>query len=146
MRTNHFHSLCAGAAALVLALTCRCSTAGTLVSGTRELMVLQANDATIPEIIDALRSAIHVEMDLKGASSRKLTGRYSGSVHQVLSRILNGEDYVMHIAAGKISIQLSRAGASDRSAVAAPPAPQAWEGSRLSALRRGILKRTSESP
>jgi hypothetical protein len=42
-------------------------------------VVLQTNDATMAEIIAALRSAFDLEVTLKGATARKFTGVYSGS-------------------------------------------------------------------
>ena len=132
-----------GALAVVLAFSCQCGVAEVLLSGTRDRMVLQADDATIPEALAALRGANQLQIDLTGSSTRKLTGRYSGSLRQVLTRLLKGEDYVMRSTADGISIHLFGANSLDRSA---PPAPPASQGSRLIALRQGVLKRTNESP
>jgi hypothetical protein len=137
-----------GAFALAWALGSQCGSAAAEVrlSGTLDRMTLQANDATVGEILDEMRAAFHVDIDLRGDSARRMTGRYSGSARQVLSRVLKGEDYVVRFGPDRISIRLLGASAADRRAAVATATglPQTWEGSRLVALRQGKLKRTDE--
>jgi hypothetical protein len=143
MRRKSFLPRLATAALLAWCLSCEPSAAEVRLSGTLDRMVLRASDATMPEVLAAVRSAFDLEVMLNGATARKFTGVYSGSVRQVFSRLLAGEDYVLRSAADGMSIILLGAGASDgtvaRSAVL-PAAP----GSRLVALRQGRIKRTSD--
>jgi len=114
------------------------------LSGTRDHVVLQTNDATMPEILDALRAVFDIDVMLKGATARKFTGVYSGSVRRVLSRLLAGEDYVLRSAADGVSIVLLGSSASDSTVARSAPMPEA-QGSRLVALRQGRLRRTGDS-
>jgi hypothetical protein len=133
----------ATAALLAWCLSCGRSAAEVHASGTPDRFVLQAHDATMPEILAAVRSAFDLEVRLKGATARKFTGVYSGSVRQVLSRLLAGEDYVLRSAADSLSIVLLGASASDSTAARSAVLPAA-QGSRFVALRQGRIKRTSD--
>ena len=133
----------ATAALLAWCLSCGGSAAEVHLSGTQDRVVLQTQDATMPEIFAALRSAFDLEVKLKGATARKFTGVYTGSVRQVLSRLLMGEDYVLRSASDGISIRLL--GKSEADSSAAPSNLQsATQGSRLVALRQGRLKRQGD--
>lgn len=133
----------ATAALLAWCLSCGGGAAEVRLSGTQDRIVLQTQDATMPEIFAALRSAFDLEVKLKGATARKFTGVYSGSVRQVLSRLLVGEDYVLRFASDGISVRLLGNTAADNSA--APSSLQlATQGSRLVALRQGRLKRQGD--
>jgi hypothetical protein len=129
---------------LAWCLSCGPSAAEVRLSGTPDHVVLQANDATMPDILAALRSAFDLEVKLKGTTARRFTGVYSGSVRQVLSRLLRSEDYVLRSAADGMSMVLFGTSASDSTArwSGLPPAAP---GSRLVALRQGLVKRRSDS-
>lgn len=110
------------------------------LSGTPDRIVLTTNDATMAEILAALRTAFDIAVTLKGATARKFTGTYIGSPSQVLSRVLKGEDYVLRTAPDGISIRLLGQSASDSATASSGQA--ASQGSRLVALRQGQIKRT----
>jgi hypothetical protein len=112
------------------------------LSGTPDRVVLKTYDATIPEILSALRSTFSLDVKLKGATARRFTGTYSGSMRQVLSRLLTGNDYVLRSDPDGISIRLFGNSAADSSAAFNPPA--ATPGSRLVALRQGQLRRQGD--
>jgi hypothetical protein len=95
MRRKPFLPQLAAAVLLALCLSCERSAAEVRLSGTSDRIVMQTNGATIPEILAALRSAFDLEVKLKGATARTFTGEYSGTVRQVLSRLLAGEDYIL---------------------------------------------------
>lgn len=128
---------------LALALGCQCRAAEVLVSGTYDRIVVRANDATLADILDALRSALHRDIEFRGMSTQTLSGVYSGSVRHVLSRLLKDQDYVMRSDTDRITIRLLGASAADASAAPSSAAP--WQGSRLTALRQGRLRRTEEN-
>jgi hypothetical protein len=133
----------ATAALLAWCLSCGSGAAEVRLSGTQDRVVLQTRDATIPEIFAALRSAFDLEVKLTGATARKFTGVYTGSVRQVLSRLLAGDDYILHTSSDGMNIRLFGASAAD-SVAASPSLPSAAQGSRFVALRQGRLKRHSD--
>jgi hypothetical protein len=131
----------ATAALLAWCLSCGSGAAEVRLSGTPDHVVLQTNDATMPEILDALRAVFDRDVKLKGATARKFTGAYSGSVRRVLSRLLTGEDYVLRSTSDGMSIVLLGSSASDSTVARSAPMPEG-QGSRLVALRQGRLRRT----
>ena len=83
------------------------------LSGMQDRLVLQANDATVPEFLAAVRTAIGLEVTFMGTIAQKFTGVYSGSVHHVLTRLLTGENYILQTTSSGISIVLLGQSASD---------------------------------
>jgi hypothetical protein len=135
MRCRSILPQLAAAAFLALCLSNGRSAAEVRLSGTQDRIVMQTNGATIPEILAALRSAFDLEVKLKGATARTFTGEYSGPVHQVLSRLLAGEDYILRSDSEGMSIVLIGKSAADNAArwSGLPPAAP---GSRLDATRQ----------
>jgi hypothetical protein len=112
------------AMALILVLWCLsggCSAAEVQLSGTPDRIVMRTNDATITEILAAFRARLGLEMTLRGTMTHKFTGAYSGSVRQVFSRLLTGEDYIFSTTSNGMSIVLLGNSAAD---AAARPVPQ----------------------
>ena len=131
------------AALLTWCLSCGAGAAEVRLSGTQGRVVLETHDATIEEILTALRSTFDLEVKLEGATARKFTGVYTGSARHVLSRLLMGEDYVLRSDSDGIGIRLLGNSAADSSA-APSNLPSAAPGSRLVALRQGQLKRRGD--
>jgi hypothetical protein len=143
-------------------LTASCLSAGwaaaeVRISGTPDRVVLQTNDATMPDILAAIRSALNLEVNVRGSTGRRFTGVYAGSLRHVLARLLKGEDYIIGSASDGVSIRLLGRSAADSAArsqpitTAARAAPvstadlpeelvRATRGSHLVALRqaRGV--------
>jgi hypothetical protein len=107
---------------------CGRSNSEVLLSGSQDRIVMQTTDATLAEVLAAFRSTFSLEVKLKGAIARTITGNYSGSVRQVLSRLLSGEDYILSSDAEGMKIFLIGRSASENTAKwsglppAAPPA------------------------
>jgi hypothetical protein len=141
MRRKLFLPQLATAALLAWCLSGGPGAAEVRLTGTPDRVVLQTNDATMPEILDALRAVFDLDVKLKGATARRFTGLYSGSVRRVLSRLLAGEDYVLRSTSDGMSIVLLGSSASDSTAARSAPMPEG-QGSRLVALRQGQLRRT----
>jgi len=104
------------------------SAAEVRLSGVQDRVVIQANDATVDEVLSAFRKAFGLEVTLRGTIAQKFTGVYSGSVHNVLQRLLMGEDYILQMSSSGISIVLLTQSASDNEArvsrlTAQPPQP-----------------------
>jgi hypothetical protein len=113
------------------------------LSGTQDRVVLETHDATIEEILTAMRSTFNLDVKLKGASARRFTGMYIGSMRQVLLRLLSGNDYVLRSNPDGISIRLLGNSTADSSA-ALSNLSSAVPGSRLLQLRQGQVKRQGD--
>ena len=79
----------------------------------QDRVVLQAKDATVLEVPDALRRAIGLEVTLRGTVEQKFTGVYSGSVHFVITRLLSGENYILRTTSSGMSTVLLGQSMSD---------------------------------
>jgi hypothetical protein len=96
------------------------------ISGTPEHVVLRANNATLEEVLSDIQSAFDVRIGLTGASNRQFTGSYSGTLRQIVARMLAGEDYVIGSAPNGFNVILLRSsGPTGGSAVAGSPALRA---------------------
>src|ERR1700688_668472 len=76
------------------------------LSGTEDHVILRANDATMAEILSDIRSALNLRVGLTGSTERRFTGAYTGTLRRVLSRLLDGENYVISSAPDGINIVL----------------------------------------
>ena len=76
------------------------------LGGTVDHLVLTAKDATMAEIVSAMQSDLDCKIALRGSTDRRFTGTYSGSLRQVLTRLLGGADYVMSSDRNQIRIGL----------------------------------------
>lgn len=78
--------------------------AATEVSGHPNQMQVNAENASIREVLDALFAKFKVSYKLPPNVSRNVTGHYSGSLRQVLGRILDGNDYIVTVSGGSIEV------------------------------------------
>jgi hypothetical protein len=69
--------------------------AETLVGGTAQDVVVEAQNASVQEILVALTNAFDVQFKSSADLNKQLTGTYKGTLQQAVSRILNGYDLVM---------------------------------------------------
>jgi hypothetical protein len=81
-------------------------------------LVVEARDATVQQVLEALSESRHFEFRTSQALSRVLTGTYRGPLLRVLARILEGYDNV--IETDPSGIRLSVLGAAG-TARPAPP-------------------------
>jgi hypothetical protein len=65
------------------------------LTGTEDHIILRVDNATVPEIVAGMQSILHVKITLIGTTPRQFTGVYVGPLRQVLSRLLNGINYVV---------------------------------------------------
>jgi len=118
-----------GACAL-LAVAAFCATASAEVrvsdAGGGRLTV-EARNASLHEVLDALRAVRPLRLHSKDALTRTVTGTYSGSLPLVLSRILDGYNHVIHQTAEGIELDVvgaatgARATASGASTIVMMP-------------------------
>jgi hypothetical protein len=85
------------------------------VHGRADSIELRAASASIREILDALPADLRVTHRIAPNVSGVLTGQYSGSLYQVLARILDGYDYIVEISDEGIQIIVLGASGGSRS-------------------------------
>ena len=94
--------------------------AGTEVRGGADDMQIQADNASIREVLDALAGDFKVRYRLPPHVSRTVTGLYSGTLHQVLGRILDGHDYIVEASDDGVRVVvLGASGAAGQANMAA---------------------------
>jgi len=71
---------------------------GARVEGQIDNMRLQATNATLQEVLDALPREFALTYQLPSDVQRDVSGRYTGSLNQVLARILDGFNYVVEMS------------------------------------------------
>jgi hypothetical protein len=76
------------------------------VSGTAAQLTVDAKNATMPEILSGIQSALNTTITLSGSTSRQFSGLYSGSVRQVLSRLLDGTSHIIGSRNGGLNVIL----------------------------------------
>src|ERR1051326_6146963 len=69
-------------------------------------LVIEAHDATVQQILDALGPSRPIRFAASDALSRHVTGTYIGTLPRVLSRILEGYDYVIRSSSSGIKIDV----------------------------------------
>ena len=77
------------------------------ISGSEAAVVVQAQNSSLSEIIDALSSTLNVQIRYSPTVNPAITGTYSGSLRQVISRMLAGHDYVLSSSGDRIAIILA---------------------------------------
>ena len=87
-------------------------------------VVVQTDKASVREILDTLSAKFKLTYKLPPNLDRSRTGLYSGTLHHVLARILDGNDYI--VQAGDEGVEIVVFGASRLTPiVTADPAPAA---------------------
>src|SRR4051812_7228032 len=84
--------------ASLLGMSPRPALAAADVQGRVDHIELRAATASIREILDALPADLRVTYRIAPSVVRVLTGQYSGTLYQVLARILDGYDYIVEIS------------------------------------------------
>jgi hypothetical protein len=106
MGSRHKIATLAMAAALAALCGIAAARAEVRVSGTAGTVVVRAKAATLTDVVAGLEAASHARIEVKGATSRQFTGIYSGSLQEVLARLLVGIDRIVHTAPDRITIVL----------------------------------------
>ena len=116
-------------AAIVVLLSALPAFALTEVQGQQDNLQVQTQNASIREILDALSAKFKVTYKLSPNVSRVLTGQYSGTLRQILTRVLDGNDYIVN--ASDDGIEIIVLGASGTTAVAVTEQPIATKAATL---------------
>jgi hypothetical protein len=99
------------------------------VSGSANNLTIETQGASLDEILRALRTVFKFQYRDIGALHDVISGTYSGSLRNVLARLLEGHNYVMHGSPDNLSVEIlaqKDAPAPGRgvNAVAAPAGPE----------------------
>jgi hypothetical protein len=87
--------------------------AATEVRGRPADMQLRTENASIREVLDALARSFKLTYRLPPTISRQVSGLYSGTLYQVLARILDGHDYIVEVSdSGTKVVVLGTSGAT----------------------------------
>jgi hypothetical protein len=84
--------------------------AETQVRGTPQAVVVEAENATVKEILVALTDTFKVQFRSAANLDKRLTGTYQGTLQQAVSRILKGYDFVVKSSHSGLEITLLGAG------------------------------------
>ncbi len=114
-------------AATALALAIAIATAGSLhaevrVNGNAGAVQVAATRSNVAEVLSALENACGLRVKASIALDRAVSGTFTGSLTQVLSRVLQGYDYIIRREATEIEVTLIGL-QGDRVAAAARPRP-----------------------
>lgn len=96
------------AAACLLLLAPPLAHAEVLLEGSADAIRLEANQASVDEILAALGRSYQVRYRTALALDRSITGSYSGPLAQVIARVLVGYDYVARISPDAVEIAYIR--------------------------------------
>jgi hypothetical protein len=114
------------------------ASASTEVRGHLDEMQVQSENAPVKEVLDALSAKFKLRYRMRADVGRVLSGLYTGTLRQVLSRVLDGNDYILNISDDGVEVTVlgasqtpgmpspALAGATrDNPIVATTPAPNA---------------------
>ena len=90
------------------------------VSGRTDAVRIEATDATLREVLDALRASFNLRYRSDDALDTRMTGTFGGSLPRVAARVLDGYDFVTKITAQGVDVLVIRQNQPDGKAVAAP--------------------------
>ena len=110
--------------ALALLLTVRPAFGldGVRVTGTAAKLQLELNDNTVDQALTELRSAFGVTCRCSISLDRRVTGLYQGNINRVLSRLLEGYNFVVKTSSsGNVELIVIDASAPASLAQSVPP-------------------------
>jgi len=85
-------------------LSAECAGATAEIEGSANDIVLRVKNAPIRDVLAALAVQFKLTYRAPPNLTRELSGRYSGSLNQVLARILDGTDYVVEASDEEIKL------------------------------------------
>jgi hypothetical protein len=85
------------------------SQAATDVQGQPDHVQVQAENATVGEVLHALSGKFGLSYKIPEDVARTITGTFSGTLRQVLDRLLDGNDYIVNASDGSLEVLVLRA-------------------------------------
>jgi hypothetical protein len=97
---------------------------GVKVAGTAEKLKIEVSNATVDNVLAALRSAVDFKCSCSPPMDRRVTGVYQGNIGRVLSRLLEGYNYVIKTSpSGAVELVFLRTNAALQPGLAYPSSP-----------------------
>jgi hypothetical protein len=78
--------------------------AETKVQGTAEALRIETSDSPIQEVLASLRDAFQLEYRTSVQLEQSITGTYQGSLQRVLTRVLDGYDFILKNSSEKTEL------------------------------------------
>ena len=75
-----------------------------VVVGQADALQLEANDTTVDEVLARLGKRFNVKYRRSAVLDQSISATYKGTLHQVISRMLNGYNFVMKISGAQIEV------------------------------------------
>ncbi len=94
------------AAAMLCATTACAADAVRIRDAGAGRLVIEAHDATVKQILDALGRSTTVHSQMPDALARHVTGTYAGTLPRVLSRVLAGYDHVIRSTPSGVEVDI----------------------------------------
>ena len=119
---------------------------GVRVTGTAEKLRLEASNATVDNALATLRSAVDFKCLCSSPLDRRVTGVYQGNIRRVLSRLLEGYDYVIKTSpSGAVEMIVLRTNGSPQLNPGYASSPATFVGDEARGRPSPGLSRTSPS-
>lgn len=77
--------------------------AETRITGEPDAVRIEARDAPVAEVLEALGESFGLQYRGTASLSRRVTGTYEGSLQRVVRRLLEGHDFIMKTGPGPTS-------------------------------------------
>jgi hypothetical protein len=74
------------------------------ITGAEDDVIVEAHDASIQDVLAALGNKFGLRYRNITALDRRIDGTYGGSLHRVVTRLLDGSSYVMSTAGGHLEV------------------------------------------
>jgi hypothetical protein len=112
------------------------------VNGDATALRIDASQSQVAEVLSALGPTLHVRVAAWVALDKRINGSFAGSLDQVLSRVLEGYNYV--VKRGKAETEVIVVGARGRAIAAEPLKPPPARS--LAAEWRGLPAKPAPAP
>jgi hypothetical protein len=109
--------------ALVMGMTStmiKPAAAATEVQGNVDDLLLKAENVSTREVLDAIAAKFNLTYDLPPSIGRDVTGVYSGTLNQVLGRILDGNNYIVEASDSGVKLIVLGTSGATRRALSSP--------------------------
>jgi hypothetical protein len=75
-----------------------------IVSGADNNLTIEARDTSLQDVLTALGAKFDLRVRGLSSLNRQVEGRYEGSLRAVVTRLLNGYDYVLKTDSGHVEV------------------------------------------
>jgi len=109
--------------AALLAAAPTAAIAAAQITGSPQEVSIKAQNSSIEEILSALSREFHIQYHSTANLEKHLTGTYQGSLQRVLTRILEGHNFIVKASNGQIDVTVfGTQGVPGKAVAAATPA------------------------